>query len=326
LSALRSAVSLVYDALRRPEVKWKINEKAPLNTIAAEMAEEKSACAIVNLRAHARKLYNELLKHCDNEDELFFLTTDFCPLNRSRIVEEIKARLYDGLPCCLVATQCIEVGVDLDFAVLYGALAPLDSIVQAAGRCNRNGSLERMGKVTVFIPEEPEPLYPGGKGNSWYETAATKVKLLSREHPIDIRDPRHMEEYYALLFQLDISITRMAIADGDTLEAALKAEQEKSEDNLRTMGRKQFIPFGLYEVRGFISANLAAETGFDDDDLKVLFEAILNMYELQQGGRCPWYLRLLSLSMRVPTATCSSAAVRRGWAVPRRTSCLIWSA
>ena len=51
------------------------------------------------------------------------------------------------------------------------------------------------------------------------------------------------------------------------------------EDKLRTMGRKQLIPFGLYEVRGFISANLAAETGFDESDLKALFEAILNMYE-----------------------------------------------
>lgn len=81
------------------------------------------------------------------------------------------------------------------------------------------------------------------------------------------------------ILPLDISITRMAIAEGDTLEAALKAEQETREDKLRTMGRKQIIPFGLYEVRGFISANLAAETGFDEDDLKVLFEAILNMYE-----------------------------------------------
>src|SRR5699024_1184185 len=52
-----------------------------------------------------------------------------------------------------------------------------------------------------------------------------------------------------------------------------------AEDKLRTMGRKQLIPFGLYEIRGFISANLAAETGFDDDDLQALFEAILNMYE-----------------------------------------------
>lgn len=58
-----------------------------------------------------------------------------------------------------------------------------------------------------------------------------------------------------------------------------KWEAEQPEDSLRTMGRKQFIPYGLYEARGFISANLAMETGFDDKDLKILFEAILNMYE-----------------------------------------------
>ncbi len=81
---------------------------------------------------------------------------------------------------------------------------------------------------------------------------------------------------------LDISITRMAVADNidnGTLEAYLEKENATAEDKLRTMGRKQLIPFGLYEVRGFISANLAGETGFDDRDLNILFEAILNMYE-----------------------------------------------
>ncbi len=82
---------------------------------------------------------------------------------------------------------------------------------------------------------------------------------------------------------LDISITRMLVADNvngaKTAAEYQKWEDEKKEDELRTMGRKQFIPFGLYEVRGFISANLAAETDFDDHDLDVLWEAILNMYE-----------------------------------------------
>lgn len=81
---------------------------------------------------------------------------------------------------------------------------------------------------------------------------------------------------------LDISITRMAVADkidNGTMEMYQKKEEETSEDALRTMGRKQLIPFGLYEIRGFVSANLAAETGFDENDLKILFEAILNMYE-----------------------------------------------
>lgn len=83
---------------------------------------------------------------------------------------------------------------------------------------------------------------------------------------------------------LDISITRMSSADSigsdaKTVEDYKAWEQKQSEDKLRTMGRKQFIPYGLYEARGFISANLAKETGFDEQDLKILFEAILNMYE-----------------------------------------------
>lgn len=83
----------------------------------------------------------------------------------------------------------------------------------------------------------------------------------------------------------DITITRMASTDDvskgtiKTLENYRKLEDETPEDKLRTMGRKQFISYGLYEVRGFISAGLAAETGFDDNDLKALFESIMNMYE-----------------------------------------------
>ena len=75
----------------------------------------------------------------------------------------------------------------------------------------------------------------------------------------------------------------MAVTDStkkeETVEAYLELEKNTPEDKLRTMGRKQLIPFGLYEVRGFISANLAAETGFDENDLNILFEAIMNMYE-----------------------------------------------
>ncbi len=80
----------------------------------------------------------------------------------------------------------------------------------------------------------------------------------------------------------DISITRMCVADGPKdgdFEKHQAWEDEQPEDQLRTMGRKQFIPFGLYEIRGFISGNLARETGFGENDLKALCEAILNMYE-----------------------------------------------
>ncbi len=85
------------------------------------------------------------------------------------------------------------------------------------------------------------------------------------------------------ILPLDISITRMCktedVKGATSYEDYEKAEASTDEEKLRTMGRKQLIPYGLYEARGFVSANLAVETGFDDKDLKILFEAILNMYE-----------------------------------------------
>ena len=85
------------------------------------------------------------------------------------------------------------------------------------------------------------------------------------------------------ILPLDVSITRMAVADnvpGAKSSADYKKwEAEQPEDKLRTMGRKALIPYGLYIGKGFISAHLATQTGFSDEDLKLLWEALLNMYE-----------------------------------------------
>jgi CRISPR-associated protein Csd2 len=86
------------------------------------------------------------------------------------------------------------------------------------------------------------------------------------------------------IMPLDIAITRMAVADDDgkklkTHEQFVNWESKQPEDELRTMGRKSLIPYGLFVGKGFISAHLAQQTGFNKDDLKLLFEAILGMYE-----------------------------------------------
>lgn len=87
------------------------------------------------------------------------------------------------------------------------------------------------------------------------------------------------------ILPLDVSITRMAVADNEIKGANVgsaefeKWENEQEEDKLRTMGRKALIPYGLYVAKGFISANLAKGTGFSDDDLNNLWEALLNMYD-----------------------------------------------
>jgi CRISPR-associated protein Csd2 len=85
------------------------------------------------------------------------------------------------------------------------------------------------------------------------------------------------------ILPMDVSITRMAVAEkvsgAKTAADYEKWENEQEEDKLRTMGRKALIPYGLYIAKGFISANLAKGTGFSDDDLKNLWDALLNMYD-----------------------------------------------
>lgn len=97
--------------------------------------------------------------------------------------------------------------------------------------------------------------------------------------PVQLAFARSLDPIQAL----DISITRMAkaadVPGAKTAKDYEDWEKDQPEDTLRTMGRKQLISYGLYEARGFISANLSKETGFDEKDLKALFEAILNMYE-----------------------------------------------
>lgn len=98
--------------------------------------------------------------------------------------------------------------------------------------------------------------------------------------PVQIAFARSVDR----VLPLDLSITRMAVADDDrgklqTSEEYEKWEAEQPEDKLRTMGRKSLIPYGLFYGRGFISAHLAQQTGFSEDDLTLLWEAIRNMYE-----------------------------------------------
>lgn len=189
----------LYRQMHRVNAVWCLEKDTPLADIAEEMAQQSSVCAIVNLRRHARTLFQQLSKACGGEKEsLFLLSTDLCPAHRLEVVETIKKRLKQGQPCRVVATQCIEAGVDLDFDAMYRALAPLEAIIQAAGRCNRNGRLPNGGQLTVFIPDEMGKLYPGGE----YERAANVVKDLwsKTRRGLDLDDPALIAEYYALLF------------------------------------------------------------------------------------------------------------------------------
>ncbi|MGN1013945.1 MAG: CRISPR-associated helicase Cas3' [Butyricicoccus sp.] len=224
----------LYKALQRTNVEWNLDIALSFDEIAEQMSQFRSVCTIVNLRPHARKLYLALKEQCPDE-ETFFLTTDLCTAHRSAIVNRINQRLKNRLPCRVVATQCIEAGIDFDFDVLYRALAPLDSIIQAAGRCNRNGRLPEGGRVIVFLPDEKEPLYP----SDWYEAAAQKVTFLDYKHPIDIHNPSHIEEYYQLLFRSQKDKKELT----DAIDARSFEETEKAYQLIDNRGVRVIVPY-----------------------------------------------------------------------------------
>ncbi|MHB8989312.1 MAG: CRISPR-associated helicase Cas3' [Desulfobulbia bacterium] len=139
----------LYEDLRRTEVDFigQIND--------AELAEclgkEKQVLCIVSTKPQARTLFGQLHK----EEGVFHLSTNMYPQHRRRVLESIRTRLKEKKICRVVSTSLVEAGVDLDFPVVYRAMAGLDSIAQAAGRCNREGKMGELGKVFVFESEKP---------------------------------------------------------------------------------------------------------------------------------------------------------------------------
>lgn len=156
---------------------------------AARLAASPQALAVVNTRAHARALF----ERCRSQEGVRHLSALMSPAHRSRVVEAVKEDLKHDRPCRVVATQVVECGVDLDFPVVLRALAGLDSIVQAAGRCNRSGRPEK-GRVTVFQPAD-QSLPP-----QWSNHAALARRALEGEFAADPAHPRALHAYFQSLY------------------------------------------------------------------------------------------------------------------------------
>lgn len=169
----------------------------------------------------------------------------------------------------------------------YAGMPGMNIIIQQSTNINRHIAEAKRAAGVEDCAKGKEAVYAGRRKacELFYDVRTFGAVMSTGPNAGQVRGPVQISFGKSLdpVLPLDISITRMAVADNagnaQTVEDYEKWEAEQPEEKLRTMGRKQFIPFGLYEIRGFISANLAAETGFDDQDLKILFEAILNMYE-----------------------------------------------
>lgn len=168
-----------------------------LDQLADELCQsEASQCMVIlNTRKHAMTLHEKLSGRVKG---LYHLSTLLCGTHRKRVLSEIGSRLSLSTPepVVLVSTQVVEAGVDLDFPVVYRAMGPLDRIVQAAGRCNREGRRPSKGQVTIF--DWPDNASPSGS----YKIGLADAKiLLGRNDPECLHDPALHTEYFQWLFR-----------------------------------------------------------------------------------------------------------------------------
>lgn len=210
-----------FKALERVYYEWPADDETVscdelANQIVGDAKQtDQQALAIVNTRQAARDLHAAVASKIRGAsqgnvnaliDGLFHLSTWMIPSHRDEVLNEVKRRLTPKREpsdepkqrCILISTQCIEAGVDVDFPEVWRAFGPYDSIVQAAGRCNRRGLRLTKGVVHVFRPTESK--IPKGL----YHTATSQTDLLRRIGRAEPNDPESFTDYFRLLYQLSV--------------------------------------------------------------------------------------------------------------------------
>ena len=186
---MRSPAEL-YEAFQRVRV----NDLGSLSDeeLSLRLQEHRQVLCIVNTRNHARHLHDALSEH----GTCYHLSARMCPVHRRKHLKEIKELLKKGADCRVVSTQLIEAGVDIDFPVVYRAVAGVDSIGQAAGRCNREGKAER-GEVYVFRSTERY-----GQATSWQQRTAEIGRMVMDTYDDPLSLPA-IEDYFRRLYSYE---------------------------------------------------------------------------------------------------------------------------
>lgn len=178
----------LYDAFKR--VTLKNLGVLDDNELSSFIKDEEKVLCIVNTRNHAKALYDSIFDLGD----AFHLSARMCPVHRRHILGAIKKKLNEeGEACRVISTQLIEAGVDIDFPTVYRAMSGIDSIAQAAGRCNREGKLQ-FGEVKVFRSSEKH-----GQATSWQSRTAAlgEMVLESGDDPLSLEN---VEKFFSSLY------------------------------------------------------------------------------------------------------------------------------
>lgn len=169
-------------------------EVQSIDSIAQKVCEEKESVLIVcNTKKKAKALFDSIKEK--GNMQVLHLSTNMCQKHRMVVVDKVKGKLKNGEKLILCSTQLIEAGVDMDFPIVFRELAPLESIIQSAGRYNREGKLEK-GKVFLFQLEEK------GQPSAEYKTFTQFAQLCYHNNENRLTDADFYAEYYTDIVKL----------------------------------------------------------------------------------------------------------------------------
>lgn len=203
--SLMPDVVRLFDRLRRVEVHdattpsgWTDEGIAAL--MLREFRDKGNCLLITNTKSAAKKLYERVASDAGH-DVVHHLSTDMCPAHRRAELAEVKAKLEADVPVICVSTQLIEAGVDIDFCVVVRYLAGLDSIAQAAGRCNRNGKTPQ-GHLYIVNPcDENLGMLPDiAEGKEQAKRVLADYSDDPARYDNDRLGPKALEDYYRYYF------------------------------------------------------------------------------------------------------------------------------
>ncbi len=222
--------------------------------LAERLAQHESFLCIVNSRNDAARLYVALKAQEKASEGLIHLSRRMCSAHIQERIEEIRRRLKAGEPVRVVSTQLVEAGVDLDFPVVYRAMAGLDSVMQAAGRCNREGRMAEPGEVYIFRFADGKDL-PGEMG--WAQGALEDLldRLAEQGAPQRAEIERYYQAFYNDVNSFDNKKTQKEdkrvsplLWDVDDKRCeGLRFENETASENFRYIENQDtpiVIPYG----------------------------------------------------------------------------------
>ena len=215
--------------------------------LAEELSQHDSALCIVNSRRDASQLYQALLETGKETQDLIHLSRNMCSAHLKERIAEVRQRLKAKIPTIVISTQLIEAGVDIDLPIVYRAMSGLDSIVQAGGRCNREGKRPAPGEVYVFS------LSDGGKAVGAIAEGQNATRFLldnDKEHtrssmPLELIEA-YYDRYYASIESFDTKDIAESLYDVEDAKRWRFDFEQASKDFqlIDNVNHDLFVPYG----------------------------------------------------------------------------------